>query len=245
MLNCIYDCEYCFLQGKHMSAHYLLFINYEDFMYEIEQKIKKNKLNTSYFFSGYDCDSLALEGITGFVNDFIPFFKKKNAILELRTKSTQINSILKYNSIDNCIVAFSFTPENISKVVEHGVPSVKKRILAMKTLADKGWKIGLRFDPIIPACNFTTIYEKLIKDIASVIPQESVHSVSFGMMRFPKKMYKKMKKDFSNERILSLPIVSRKGLYSYPEKLENKLSKFVSNTIKKYFRNTQIYNCKI
>ena len=31
MLNCIYDCEYCFLQGKHMSAHYLLFINYEDF----------------------------------------------------------------------------------------------------------------------------------------------------------------------------------------------------------------------
>ena len=79
----------------------------------------------------------------------------------------------------------------------------------------------------------------------SIIPQESVHSVSFGMMRFPKKMYKKMKKDFSNERIFSLPIVSRKGLYSYPEKLENKLSKFVSNTIKKYFRNTQIYNCKI
>ena len=68
MLNCIYDCEYCFLQGKHMSAHYLLFINYEDFMHEIEQKIKKNKFNDSHFFSGYDCDSLALEGITGFVD---------------------------------------------------------------------------------------------------------------------------------------------------------------------------------
>ena len=30
----------------------------------------------------------------------------------------------------------------------------------MKKLADKGWKIGLRFDPIIPACDFTIIYEK-------------------------------------------------------------------------------------
>ena len=35
MLNCIYDCEYCFLQGKHMSAHYLLFVNYEDFFIAI------------------------------------------------------------------------------------------------------------------------------------------------------------------------------------------------------------------
>ena len=245
MLNCIYDCEYCFLQGKHMSAHYLLFINYEDFFIEIKKKIKQNPFEKCYFFSSYDCDSLALEGITGFVNDFIPFFNKKNAILELRTKSTQISNILKYKPIDNCVIAFSFTPENISMFVEHGVPSVKKRILAMKTLANKGWKIGLRFDPIIPACNFTTIYEKLIKDIANKIPQESLHSVSFGMMRFPKKMYKKMKKDFSNERVFSIPMVNRNGLYSYPEKLENKLSKFIINTIKKYLGNIEVYNCKI
>ena len=27
MLNCIYDCRYCFLQGMYRSAHYVLFIN--------------------------------------------------------------------------------------------------------------------------------------------------------------------------------------------------------------------------
>ncbi len=32
MLNCIYDCRYCFLQGMFQSAHYVLFVNYEDFM---------------------------------------------------------------------------------------------------------------------------------------------------------------------------------------------------------------------
>ena len=50
MLNCIYDCEYCFLQGKHMSAHYLLFINYEDFFIEIEKKLNKIVLRNPTFF---------------------------------------------------------------------------------------------------------------------------------------------------------------------------------------------------
>ena len=39
MLNCVYDCRYCFLQGMFRSAHYLLFINYEDFVEDIK-KIK-------------------------------------------------------------------------------------------------------------------------------------------------------------------------------------------------------------
>ena len=35
MLNCIYDCRYCFLQGMYRSANYVLFINYEDFKSQI------------------------------------------------------------------------------------------------------------------------------------------------------------------------------------------------------------------
>ena len=37
MLNCIYDCRYCFLQGMYSSANYLLFVNYEDFHQAIPQ----------------------------------------------------------------------------------------------------------------------------------------------------------------------------------------------------------------
>ena len=31
MLNCVYDCRYCFLQGMYQSAHYVVFVNFEDF----------------------------------------------------------------------------------------------------------------------------------------------------------------------------------------------------------------------
>ena len=246
MLNCIYDCEYCFLQGKHMSAHYLLFVNYEDFFVEIKKKIKQNCLEKSYFFSGYDCDSLAFDGITNFVDCFLPIFEKnKNAILELRTKSVQIHKILKHKPINNCIIAFSFTPENISKLIEHKVPSVKKRIVAMKKLADAGWKVGLRFDPIIPACNFAKIYENLFKDIALNISKESVHSISFGMMRFPKKIFKKMIKEYPNKKIISLNFKNNNGIYSYSKEVQKKLENIVIKKLKKYMKDVPIYNCKV
>ena len=65
MLNCLYDCRYCFLQGMYQSAHYVLFVNYEDFQGEIRQLCQQSPDDAVYFFSGYDCDSLALEPVTG------------------------------------------------------------------------------------------------------------------------------------------------------------------------------------
>tara|TARA_Y100000590_G_scaffold334400_1_gene380509 strand:+ start:432 stop:1427 length:996 start_codon:yes stop_codon:yes gene_type:complete len=246
MLNCIYDCEYCFLQGKHMSAHYLLFINYEDFFLDIKKQIKKNSSEKSYFFSGYDCDSLAFDGITDFIKSFLPIFKNNtNGILEIRTKSTQVERILKFKPIDNCIIAFSFTPENISKLIEHKVPSVKKRIDSMKKLTDMGWNIGLRFDPIVPACNFGKIYDDLFKSIVSKIPKKNIHSVSFGMMRFPKKMFKKIIKENPNTKIDSLNFKNNNGIYSYEIDQKKKIENIILSKLKKYMGDIPIYNCEI
>ena len=80
MYNCIYDCSYCFLQGMYSSANFVLFVNYEDFVLEIKKLISKKENIT--FFSGYDCDSLALENITGFASYILPIFKEySNCIL--------------------------------------------------------------------------------------------------------------------------------------------------------------------
>ena len=41
MLNCLYDCRYCFLQGMFKSANYIIFVNYEDFHEKLFKKQKK------------------------------------------------------------------------------------------------------------------------------------------------------------------------------------------------------------
>ena len=167
MLNCIYDCRYCFLQGMYRSANYVLFVNYEDFQNEINNIVEQNPDEKEItFFSGYDCDSLALESVTRFVREFLPFFQKhKKAVLELRTKSINVDELLNHEVIPNCVVAYSFTPENISQKLEHGVPPVAKRIQIMKKLAEKGWQVGIRLDPLIYHEGYQKNYSELIQDI--------------------------------------------------------------------------------
>ena len=107
MLNCLYDCRYCFLQGMYQSANYVLFVNYEDFQAEIQQRSAESPNESVHFFSGYDCDSLALEPVTGFAEHFLPIFKQiPNAWLELRTKSTQVRSLLNTEAFDRCVVGY-------------------------------------------------------------------------------------------------------------------------------------------
>ena len=124
MHNCIYDCRYCFLQGMYRSAHYVVFINYEDYQSAIEERLRSIPDGSAWFFSGYDCDSLALEPVTRFAASFVPFFARfPNAFLELRTKSTQIKSLLEMEPPPNVIVAFSFTPEDQPAAVAAAIRS--------------------------------------------------------------------------------------------------------------------------
>ena len=58
MLNCLYDCRYCFLQGMYRSANHVLFVNYEDFLADMASLLEPGR--QTWFFSGYDGDSLAL-----------------------------------------------------------------------------------------------------------------------------------------------------------------------------------------
>ena len=60
------------------SANYVLFINFEDFIKDIESKSSIHPDENVWFFSGYDCDSLALEQISQFVSSFLPYFEKNS-----------------------------------------------------------------------------------------------------------------------------------------------------------------------
>ncbi len=68
--------------------------------------------------------------------------------MELRTKSTQVRHLLDIDAFDRCIVAFSFTPDEIASALSSAL-SVLKRLEALKKLQQQGWPVGLRFDPII------------------------------------------------------------------------------------------------
>ena len=90
----------------YRSANYVLFVNYEDFLTDIDAQLAKlvGKMPT---FSRYDCDSLAMEAQTHFVRSVLLLRARPNAWLELRTKSIQTRPLLDEAPFENCVVAFA------------------------------------------------------------------------------------------------------------------------------------------
>ena len=244
MLNCLYDCRYCFLQGMYQSANYVLFINYEDFQDEIKQRCAETPTEAVHFFSGSDCDSLALEPVTGFAEQFLPIFEAiPNAWLELRTKSTQVRSLLSREAFPRCIVAFSLNPDEIATKVEAKAPSLERRLDALLKLQTHGWQIGLRFDPMIYQLGYQQQYQHLFEQVFSVIKLESLHSVSLGAFRLPEKYFKKVHKLFPDEKLFVSPLENNQGMISYKEALEQEMTNFCTEQLLRYIPKELFFPC--
>jgi spore photoproduct lyase len=246
MLNCLYDCRYCFLQGMYQSANYVLFINFESFQDEIRRICNAYPSESFHFFSGYDCDSLALEPVTHFAEAFLPFFDSlTNAKLELRTKSTQIRSLLNRKPMPSCIVAFSLSPAEIVAKVEAKAPSLERRLNAIKQLQQKGWQIGLRFDPLIYQTGYQQQYKRLFEQVFNIIDREQLHSVSLGVFRLPESFYKKMHKLYPDEKLFASPLQSQNGMTSYQQEIEREMIQFATEHLLAYIPATKFFPCLV
>ncbi len=244
MLNCLYDCRYCFLQGMYRSASYVVFVNFEDFFAAIEDEAAA--AGDSWFFSGYDCDSLAFEGVTGFVEHALPAFRRlPRGWLELRTKSTRIEALLDVEPLERCVVAFSFTPEEISRALEHQVPSVARRLRAMSRLVERGWRLGLRFDPLIYSRDFRRQYEELYGQVFAAVPVDSLHSVSLGPFRLPTGFFRRLERLYPDEPLIAGPLADRGGMVSYHSGLEAEMVGFCTEELLRRVPREIFFPCEL
>ncbi len=235
LLNCPYDCRYCFLQGMYRSAHYVFFINLEHFNDAIRALIHQAPDQKQWFFSGYDSDSLAFEPVTGFAQTCIPVFEDyPNAYLELRTKSTQIRSLMHRAPLNNVIVAYSLNPDCIAKALEHKAPSLEKRLQAMEALQNHGWRLGLRFDPLIWHDDYQVHYQAMIEMVFKRIRRENIHSVTLGTFRLPKTFYKNIVRLYPKEALLSAGLDEHQGTITYQKNIETQMLSFCKALIEKH-----------
>ena len=245
MYNCVYDCRYCFLQGMYRSANYVLFVNYEDFAEDIERVIAESPRD-SVFYSGYDCDSLAMEPTSQFAGYFLEQFAKwPQATLELRTKSTQVRSLLNRQAIPNCIVAMSFTTESAGMRWENGVPTLGKRLQALSRLQAAGWKVALRFEPIIPSPGVVNECEALFERVFEVVDSASLHSASLGKFRMPKGYYKRTARLYPDDPLYARDTIVRDGMVEIdPGEDAASLLSRLENTLLRWVSGEQYYRCE-
>ncbi len=235
LLNCPYDCRYCFLQGKFRSAHLVLFVNYEDYARAIQDTIGKLPGARPHFFSGYDGDSLALDPLTGFSDYFLPLFRNyPQALLELRTKSTQGRRLLQTEPAHNCVLAFSISPEPIRRALEHGVAPLQRRLAIISRLQQHGWPLGLRFDPLILHRNYRALYRQLFQQLFDQLDPNRLHSVTLGVFRLPAVYFRRISDLYPEEPLLAQALHTANGATSYAAEQKKEMLDWCQNELRAY-----------
>ena len=212
LLNCPYDCRYCFLQGRYRSAHLVLFINYESFADAVGKRIRHSD-PPAVFFTGYDSDSMALEPISGFVRFMLPVCARyQHALFEFRSKSTQIRTLLQQEPLPNCVVAFSLSPPSVRSATEPGVPSLEKQLSAMKKLGQHGWRLGVRFEPLLywPECR--SAYQDMFRRVFSTLEEKWLHSVTLSPFHLPASYFRRAARLLPERSLYVRPMERRGGL---------------------------------
>jgi spore photoproduct lyase len=245
MLNCLYDCRYCFLQGMYRSANYVLFVNYEAFADAIRVEIDAAP-GVACFFSGYDCDSLALERLTGFVDFILPLFEAEPAAwLELRTKSVRIGALLGRRALRNCVVAYSLAPAAVAAAFEHRAPATAARLEALGRLGERGWPLGLRFDPLIRIEGFRQHYRDLFREVARRLDPAWIHSITLGAFRMPAGYFARLAQLYPDDRLLAGAFERRTGMTGYRAPVAQEMIAFCHEQLAQLLPGRPVFRCDL
>jgi len=183
-LNCLFDCHYCYLQSFLNNPLMSIFGNIEDLFAEIDFKTR-NKKARFRIGTGEYTDSLALDYLTGYSTFLVEHFAgMENAVLELKTKSSNVNRLLNLDHRGHTVVAWSVNPESIVESVEGGTATLTERLDAARRVADAGYRLAFHLDPVIYFEGWEEAYHSLIERIFDTVSPDRVAWISLGSFRY-------------------------------------------------------------
>jgi spore photoproduct lyase len=238
ILNCVYDCDYCFLQGKFRSAHAVIFVNIEDFFNAVDKELQNGPLTLS---PSYETDLLGFEGIVPWTRAWIEFARTRpNVTLELRTKSSSFRLVADLTPVPNVILAWTLSPTSIAENHERKTPGLEARVMAVKEALQAGWKVRLCFDPLLVVANWKEVYSDFLQLLATEISFKKLYDIWIGPFRMNQDFLKNIQAQRTDSEILFFPWVNEKNVSSYSSKLQQELLHFVNEKLNHLVQAKQI-----
>lgn len=239
MMNCVFDCEYCYLKGMYPSANIVLFVNLEDIFLEVGRMLKQHPL---YLCVSYDTDLLAWEKIHGYVRQWCLFAQKHEDLkIEVRTKCANRGFFQNQEAIPDVIYAFTLSPQAVVAAYEHGTPSLSERISCVAEAVQMGHPVRLCFDPMIYLPAWQRYYAEMIEQVCDSIDLGKIMDISVGTFRISRDYLKKMRKQEPNSAVVSFPFQREDGYYHYPEALMEQMECFLAGQLENKISKEKIF----
>ena len=240
VMNCIYDCEYCFLKGMYPGRDICIFTDIRETFKELEELEKQFPV---YVCASYNTDLNALESITGYVEEWCrEAYGHENISVEIRTKCSRTDIYDKLPVSDRAIFAFTLSPEEVITRFEKGTPGLDERISAVNAAMEAGFPVRLCFDPMIYFRNRKNAYAEMIRKVSSSIDLAKVRDISVGSFRISDQYLKNMRKKFPESEVIQYPYICEGGYYQYSEKVRTSMEDQVKQLISEKCPGIRIYD---
>lgn len=224
------------------SANIVVFVNLEEIFAEVEQRLQMHPL---YLCISYDTDLLALESITGYVQEWCAFAAKyKNLKIEIRTKCANSSSIFRMHPILQVIYAFTLSPQPIIEAFEHNTPSLAKRLSCAAELIQRGYPVRLCFDPMLYVPDWKQHYSEMLKLVFQSIEMGKIMDVSIGTFRISQDYLKNIRKQTPESAVIWFPFQKENGYCHYPEDLMEQMENFLAKKLEEKISREKIFRWK-
>lgn len=221
VMNCIFDCEYCYLQGMYPCGHLVAFVNLEDIFEEAEVRAQGKEM---YLSVSFDTDLLALEGLLGLCREWADFAATHPQILvELRTKGAGEVFLKPYleeenEPCSNLVLSWSLSPRVLAEQCERGAATLSRRLAAVKQAMQQGFRVRLCFDPMIYFPSWQEAYQELLAEVKQELFEAGVPralDVSVGVFRISQDYLKRMRRNREDAPLVAYPYASVAGHAQY------------------------------
>jgi spore photoproduct lyase len=142
-----------------------IFLNLPQILDAVDRTARRLGKPTA-FYLGKLQDGLALDPLTGYSRQIIPFFADHPmARLTLLTKSADVTNLLDLDHRGHSIPSWTLTPQAVVEAFEPNTPCLEERIRAMEACASMGYPVRAVVMPIIPLPDWETTYGEFLSDL--------------------------------------------------------------------------------
>ena len=240
---CTMDCSYCILQAYFHPPVLQYFAGLDLLDSHLNQTFAQDKIFR--IGTGEYTDSLIWERVSQQPKHLVQqFAKQSNSLLELKSKTVNIDSLLDLDHNGKTVLSWSVNTPAVIKSEERSTAPLKSRLAAARKAQQKGYRLAFHFDPLViyPGCEAD--YRQVIHDIFSHVDSRDIVWISMGSFRFMPNLKAMVEQRFTDscicygEFILGLDNKMR-----YFKPLRIALYKELISLIREYDPNVLVYFC--
>lgn len=245
MMNCLFDCSYCYLKGMYPSGHMVIFVNLEDYFAVLDKLLLHKSM---YLCVSYDADLLAVEPLAGYAKQWSDYAAShENLKLEIRTKSARLGMWKELPCLPNVIYAFTLSPQRMIDACESKTSSAEARLTCALTGLKAGFQVRLCFDPMLYLPTWREDYGELLSELDEKfsgygLSMQQLTDVSVGTFRISQDYMKKIRRVEPMAPVVQFPYVNVGGVYQYPPKLLKEMEDYLISELAERIGKEKIYH---